>query len=61
MVRLIALLETDPSDGSNICAYDDAVTLEFALSVALTAEYVIEQVNNNMTDLAVPGITYGKL
>lgn len=54
-------METDPHDGSQKCAQDDSVSLVYALSVALAAEYVIDQVNSNLTTLAVPEIKYGNI
>ena len=31
----------------------------FALSLALVAEYTLDLVNSNKTDIAVPGVSYG--
>ena len=56
-MNVLALLELESQQYCN----DSTGLSEFALSLGLAAQFVIDQLNSTLSDLAVPGVQYGRL
>ena len=56
-VHITGLLEINPT---STCDETQEVAT-FSLSLALAAEYILDLVNSTGSELAVPGVQYGKL
>lgn len=56
-MNVVALLELESQQYCN----DSTGLSEFALSMGLAAQFVIDQLNSSLSDLAVLGVQYGRL
>ena len=56
-VNIVALLELESKQYCN----DSTGLPEFALSMGLATQFVIDQLNSTLSDLAVAGVQYGRL
>mgnify|MGYP001792618431 FL=1 len=56
-MNVVALLELESQQYCN----DSSGLSEFALSMGLAAQFVIDQLNSSLSDLVVPGVQYGRL